>query len=122
MLCKDYTTRLLDMEHMKVKNVENYPDHLILHVEMERRAVPCPRCEALTELVHDYRIQRVKDSPIQGMAWRQIHTRQCFQHSRVLSFVSGAPQKSFPCRFILCEIRQSPVHENDVQFLLLCLD
>jgi hypothetical protein len=36
MLCNDYTTKLLDMEHMEVKNIVVYPDRLIVYVEMER--------------------------------------------------------------------------------------
>ena len=33
---------------------------------MKRRACYCPACGAVTEQVHDYRMQRVKDCPIQG--------------------------------------------------------
>jgi transposase len=68
MLYKDYITKLLDMEHMNVKDVENLSDRLILHVEMKRRPAPCPCCGTLTDTIHDYRVQRVKDSPIQGKA------------------------------------------------------
>ena len=66
MLYTDYTTKLLDMEHMKVKEIENFPDHLILHVEMKRRPALCPCCGTLTDRIHDYRVQRVMDSPVQG--------------------------------------------------------
>lgn len=66
MLYQDYTTKLLDMEHMIVKEIENLSDRLILHVEMKRRPANCPCCGMLTDTIHDYRIQTVKDSPIQG--------------------------------------------------------
>lgn len=66
MLYQDYTTKLLDMEHMNVKGIENLSDQLILHVEMKRRPANCPCCGMLTDTIHDYRIQTVKDSPIQG--------------------------------------------------------
>lgn len=66
MLYQDYTTKLLDMEHMNVKGIENLSDRLILHVEMKRRPANCPCCGMLTDTIHDYRIQTVKDSPIQG--------------------------------------------------------
>ena len=42
MLYKDYTTKILDMEHMKVKGFEESGDKIILHVEMERREAKCP--------------------------------------------------------------------------------
>lgn len=66
MLYQDYTTKLLDMEHMIVKEIENLSDRLILHVEMKRRPANCPCCGMPTDTIHDYRIQTVKDSPIQG--------------------------------------------------------
>lgn len=66
MLYEDYTTKLLDMEHMNVLEVENFPDRLILHVEMKRRPAGCPGCGMLTDTIHDYRTQIVKDSPVQG--------------------------------------------------------
>ena len=66
MLYQDYTTKLLDMEHMIVKEIETLSDRLILHVEMKRRPANCPCCGMLTDTIHDYRIQTVKDSPIQG--------------------------------------------------------
>ena len=68
MLYKDYTTKILDMEHMKVKGFEESGDKIILHVEMERREAKCPCCGASTDKVHDYRIQQVKDSPVHGRA------------------------------------------------------
>ena len=30
MLYNDYTTKLLDMEHMTIRNIEVYPDRLII--------------------------------------------------------------------------------------------
>lgn len=68
MLYTDYTTKLLDMEHMNVIEIENHADRLILHVEMKRRSARCPCCGMDTDTIHDYRMQTVKDSPIQGKA------------------------------------------------------
>ncbi|MBR5948886.1 MAG: ISL3 family transposase [Clostridia bacterium] len=72
MLYKDYTTKLLDMEHMEVRNIEEYPDRLIVYVAMERRPTRCPCCGAETDAVHDYREQTVKDCPVQGkqLIWK----------------------------------------------------
>ena len=66
MLQEHLIAKVLDMEHMILKEVESFSNQIVLHVEMERRVSECPACRALTETVHDYRIQRVKDSPIQG--------------------------------------------------------
>ena len=66
MLQEHLIAKVLDMEHMVFKGAEVFADHVVLHVEMERRACACPACRTLTETVHDYRTQRVKDCPIQG--------------------------------------------------------
>lgn len=82
MLQEDYTTKLLDMEHMDVKEVETFSDRIILHVQMKLRPAHCPRCQALTTAVHDYRMQMVKDSPLQGKVvyWRYRKRRyRCTQ-------------------------------------------
>ena len=68
MLYKDYTTKLLDMEHMNIRKIEVAESEILLHVDMKRRLVPCPVCGNMTDSVHDYRIQKVKDSPVQGKA------------------------------------------------------
>ncbi len=66
MLQKHLIAKVLDMEHMILKGVESFSNQIVLHVEMERRVRECPACRALTQTVHDYRTQRIKDSPIQG--------------------------------------------------------
>ena len=66
MLQTDFIAKVLDMEHMILKEVETFSNQIALHVEMERRVCECPACRALTDRIHDYRRQRIKDSPIQG--------------------------------------------------------
>ena len=66
MLCTDYTTKLLDMEHMKITDMEVGSKEIVLHLEMKRRPTRCPVCDTLSDTVHDYRIQLVKDCPVQG--------------------------------------------------------
>jgi len=72
MLCNDYTTKLLDMEHMELKNIEVFHERLIIYVAMERRPARCPCCGAEANSVHDYREQTVKDCPVQGkqLIWK----------------------------------------------------
>ena len=66
MLHNDCIAKLLDVEHLEVKNVEHSADRIVIHVQMKRRACYCPACRAVTEQVHDYRIQQVKDCPMLG--------------------------------------------------------
>jgi len=68
MLQTNCIAKLLDMEHMNLLNVQHSANMILLEVKMQRRIWECPVCKALTNNVHDYRLQRVKDSPIQGKA------------------------------------------------------
>lgn len=66
MLHNDSIAKLLDMEHLEIKNVEHSFNTIVLHLQMKQRACICPNCQTITEKVHDYRIQKVKDSPALG--------------------------------------------------------
>lgn len=66
MLPNDCIAKLLDVEHLEVKDVEHSAQRIVLHVQMKRRVCYCPACGAITDQVHDYRLQQVKDCPMQG--------------------------------------------------------
>ena len=66
MLQSDCISKLLDMEHLEIDNLEHSANQIILHVRMKQRVSECPACRTLTNQVHDYRLQKVKDCPIQG--------------------------------------------------------
>jgi transposase len=56
------------MEAYDFESVEQDEKKILLNVCMKRRAQECPACRTPCDQVHDYRLQRVKDSPIQGKA------------------------------------------------------
>lgn len=68
MLQKDFTKELLDLKEVMIKNLNIFDDRIILQIEYPNRPHPCPRCGYVTSIVHDYRLQRVNDIPIQGKA------------------------------------------------------
>ena len=79
MLQFDFTSKLLDMEHMIFTDVEHTATTVTLSVEMERRLHACPDCGAQTGSVHDYRMQRVKDCPIQGKAVIWVYRKRRYR-------------------------------------------
>lgn len=79
MLQSHYTAKLLDMEHMEIKEVEQNSSTILLTVEMQRRPCACPDCGTLTDAIHDYRTQRVKDCPIQGKAVFWIYRKRRYR-------------------------------------------
>ncbi len=66
MLQTHLIAELLDMEAYDFEGMEQSATQIILKVKMKRRAQECPVCRTSCDQVHDYRTQRVKDSPIQG--------------------------------------------------------
>ena len=64
MLDKDYTAKLLNLEDVIITNVENISEEVHVYLELPRAKHRCHACGALTERVHDYRMQTVKDVPL----------------------------------------------------------
>lgn len=82
----DYTTSLLDLEYAEIENIEQQPNTIIVSFHMKKRPHFCPHCHTLTDTVHDYRIQYVKDLPVLGrhLLWkykkRRYHCSCCGKH------------------------------------------
>ena len=64
MLKKDYTAKLLNLEDVIITNIENFSEEVHVYLELPRGKHRCPACGALTDRVHDYRIQIIKDVPL----------------------------------------------------------
>lgn len=68
MLQEDYTTKVLGLQDANILDVEETEDAITIYAQHRRRAHRCPACGSMTEKVHDYRWQRVKDVPLRGKA------------------------------------------------------
>ena len=64
MLNKDYTAKLLNLEDVIITNIENFSEEVHVYLELPRGKHRCPACGALTDRVHDYRMQIIKDVPL----------------------------------------------------------
>ena len=64
MLNKDYTAKLLNLEDVIITNVENISEEVHVYLKLPRTKHRCPACGALTDRVHDYRMQTIKDVPL----------------------------------------------------------
>lgn len=68
MLNSYYIEKLIGFQGVKVKKIEEKEEKLILSIELERKEVKCPCCGKMTNKIHDYREQRIKDMPAFGKA------------------------------------------------------
>ena len=66
MLQTHLIAELLDMEAYDFEGIEQNEKQILLRVRMKRRTQKCPACQTPCDQVHDYRIQRVKDSRFKG--------------------------------------------------------
>ena len=76
MLMKDYTAELLNLEDVIITNVENISDQLHIYIELPRRKHICPCCGAVTDRVHDYRMQVIKDVPLARDTFLHLRKRR----------------------------------------------
>ena len=92
MLDQDYTAKLLNLEDVIFTNVENRSDGLHIYVELPRKKHTCPACGSVTDRVHDYQMQTVKDVPL---------ARNTFLHLRKRRYRCGCGKRFFERNTIL---------------------
>lgn len=61
MLNNNYTQEILDLQDVEVEKVEKAEKVKRIHIKLVRKSVCCPRCNAETDKIHDYRTQVIKD-------------------------------------------------------------
>ena len=66
MLYNYSTSNLTGLQDLKIKNIDTLGDFLLINAEIERKPHKCPCCNNLTDKVHDYRVQVIKDIPAFG--------------------------------------------------------
>ena len=63
-----YSEKVLGLQGVEIKNIENTEKEIYIEVELKRRPHRCPACGQETDRIHDYRRQSVKDIPAYGKA------------------------------------------------------
>ena len=76
MLMKDYTAEFLNLEDVIITNVENISDQLQISIELPRRKHVCPCCGSVTDRVHDYLMQVIKDVPMARDTFLHLRKRR----------------------------------------------
>ena len=76
MLNQDYTAKLLNLEDVIITNVENISEELHIFIELPRKAHTCPVCGSVTDRVHDYRMQTIKDVPLARNTFLHLRKRR----------------------------------------------
>ena len=76
MLNQDYTAQLLNLEDVIITEVENISEELHIYIELPRKEHTCPACGAVTDRVHDYRMQTIKDVPLARNTFLHLRKRR----------------------------------------------
>jgi len=66
MLSLNVSQNLLGLSNLIIKNISITPDSTFFHIEMLRKPHKCPCCGTMTDRIHDYRTQKIKDLPSFG--------------------------------------------------------
>ena len=76
MLMTDYTSKLLNLEDVIITDVKNIDNQLHIHIELPRTSHICPACGSVTDRIHDYRIQVIKDVPLARDTFLHLRKRR----------------------------------------------
>ena len=76
MLNTDYTAKFLNLEDVIITNVENISDQLHIYIELPRGSHVCPVCGNVTDRIHDYRMQTIKDVPLARDTFLHLRKRR----------------------------------------------
>lgn len=76
MLMSDYTAKLLDLEDVIITGAEIISEQLHVYIELPRTEHVCPDCGAVTDRVHDYRMQVIKDVPLTRNTYLHLRKRR----------------------------------------------
>jgi transposase len=66
MLNENFITKLLDLKDVKIKNLNVTETKVMIDIEYLMKPHKCPVCGYITSLIHDYRVQKIRDIPTQG--------------------------------------------------------
>ena len=73
----NYIEKVMRMQDVEIKKIENEEKKTTIYIEMYRHERVCPLCGRKTKRVHDYRWQKVKDLPAFGKDVElRIHKRR----------------------------------------------
>ena len=75
MLYTYFIEKLTGLQGLIINNIESNEKEVHIHCELERKPHKCPNCGCVTDCVHDYRVQVIKDIPGFGK-FVYIHLRK----------------------------------------------
>lgn len=75
----DYISKLFDMGSINILDLNSDDKTIVVAFRLQRRPHVCPSCGGITDKVHDYRNQQVKDIPAFGrkLIWLYSKRRYC---------------------------------------------
>lgn len=72
MLTSYYTKEIIEHQGVNVNNIKETEEIIEIHIEKQRKANKCPICGRMTDKIHDYRIQIIKELPAFGKKVRLV--------------------------------------------------
>ena len=75
MLYTHFIEKLTGLQDIIINNIESTEKEVHIHCELKRKSHKCPNCGCVTDCVHDYREQEIKDIPCFGK-FVYIHIRK----------------------------------------------
>lgn len=100
MLYKYFTEKLLGLQDVDIEKIEEIDNSIHINCRLKRKPHKCPCCGNLTDKVHDYREQPIKDIPAFGKhifihLYKRRYRCSCGKRfrNRILHMISHQMQK-----------------------------
>ena len=94
----DFTPFILDLEDAIVTDVKSNYDSISFFFSMRKKPHICPACGAVTEQIHDYRLNILKDIPIMGKHTFLYYRKRRYRCICGKRFYESFPQQARYCR------------------------
>lgn len=66
MLYEHFTEKIIGLQDIEIEKVEEIDNSIHIYCRLKRKPHKCPCCSAMTDTIHDYREQVIKDIPAFG--------------------------------------------------------
>ena len=109
-----YTEKLLGVQEASIKKVNDMKEDYEIFIEQPRKQCVCPACGNVTDKVHDYRTQRIKElsafeKPV-VLVWR----KRRYACSRGTPTECGISVDSVIVSFLCSQAKAAPKHRKSV--------
>ena len=107
-----YTEKLLGVQEVSIKKVNDMKENYEIFIEQPRKQCVCPACGKVTDKVHDYRTQRIKELSAFEKPVVLVLRKRRYACSRGTPTECGISVDSVIVSFLCSQAKAAPKHRK----------